>query len=1102
MTREREDDAHEGFFRRAVDFVFGYDFFISYSHGDGKSYPKRLKTRLEQAGFKVFLDQTEYVAGIDLRRETRRHVRRSQQVVVVGRSHALASQWVMREVDVALGAQKTPVVININKAVESAPDEAPVASAARQKHWLRLDEMTDDVDGEPADNTINELVRGFRYTRQQTKRVRIFAAASVLLAIVASLAVWQAAEAVVARNAAYQNELMAREQRDRALTARSRFLAGGADQALRAGDSVTALLIALEGFPEQADQHFEFTDSRRAAYAAATARRELRVFAGHESHVLAIAVSPDGKRIATGSEDQTARLWDAETGRLIALLNLDGDNEGIGEDAFSPDGRRLFSLAHDGGNIRLRDGLTGELVAVLPQSSRPLAAFFSPNGARVFAGYEAFTGSSTSVGGRLWDAQSGRLVAELKTGAAIYRAWFNRDGQRLLTALADGRTGLWDGSAGTLLFALRGAPAAISPDGHLVITGEGNQAMLWDATTGAEIARLPSRKQLSASCFSLDGDRFANGSEDGSASLWEVSGARKLADLPGHERSILSCQFSPDGDRLLTISTDLTIRLWDGRDGSLIAKLDHPVLSRVGWRKFPQAMFDRPGSTILTVNNDETARLWNAKTGAQIVVLAGHRGLVTAATFSPDGAFVFTASRDSTARLWKVAPAWPSVLVGGRLDLAGDGRILVTSFDRRIAAWRDFTGLKLALLRGADEKIMAGSAVAGRERAVTVASDGAVSLWDAATGRKLAKLEGHLYPATDALFSRDGSRLVTYSVPHGLIPGGGWPGADPARLWDAETGRLVAVLNGHEQALVAAAFDAGGTRLVTTSGETMARVWDAKTGQPISVLTDHQGILDEASFNPSGDRLITYGRDWTARIWSTSGGPVLAALKHGDQVTSASFSPDGKIVLTSSLDGATALWDSDSGRRRALLRQGASTTVASFSRDGSKLIAASADGRVHVWDTTNGSELGVPIDHQPRIDAMDLTADARLAVTGSEDGMLRLWNLATGEQIGQMAQGRPISINLFTPDGKYVATQSADGALRLWPVSSDPPDLAASMRRSVPRCLTPRQRLESYLAAEPPDWCIELEKWPYGDPAWRQWLANGHAGSPPAVDED
>ena len=150
-----------------VDWVFGYDFFISYSHADGKNYPRRLKERLEKAGFRAFFDQTDYVPGADLPVETRRQVRKSRSLVVIGRSAALSSPWVQREVDAVLAQGRRPIIVDVNGAVEAAPETASVARAAREKHWLRLLERIDTGDGEPSDRTIAELQRGFHHTRQE-----------------------------------------------------------------------------------------------------------------------------------------------------------------------------------------------------------------------------------------------------------------------------------------------------------------------------------------------------------------------------------------------------------------------------------------------------------------------------------------------------------------------------------------------------------------------------------------------------------------------------------------------------------------------------------------------------------------------------------------------------------------------------------------------------------------------------------------------------------------------------------------------------------------------------------------------------------------------
>lgn len=173
------------FIARVVDRIFGYDFFLSYSHGDGKVYPRRLKERLEETGFKVFLDQTEYAPGADLRRETRRQVEKSQKLVVIAREGALRSVWVKREVDVIIARGRTPILINVNKSVDRAPPEAELATMAREQHWLRLEETIDDLDGVPSDHAVSELVRSFGSMRQEAKRQRILSVTAGVFAVLA-----------------------------------------------------------------------------------------------------------------------------------------------------------------------------------------------------------------------------------------------------------------------------------------------------------------------------------------------------------------------------------------------------------------------------------------------------------------------------------------------------------------------------------------------------------------------------------------------------------------------------------------------------------------------------------------------------------------------------------------------------------------------------------------------------------------------------------------------------------------------------------------------------------------------------------------------------
>jgi tetratricopeptide (TPR) repeat protein len=146
---------------------------------------------LEDAGFKVFLNQKEYVAGLSLPKETRRQVRKSKKLVLIGRSSALRSVWVGKEVEQALADGKIPIIIDINNSIESARSASPLAAQAIDAHWLRLFENLGDPDGEPSNNTVAEIVRAFNSTRQQTKRERVLAAVALVLATTTAIAGWQ-----------------------------------------------------------------------------------------------------------------------------------------------------------------------------------------------------------------------------------------------------------------------------------------------------------------------------------------------------------------------------------------------------------------------------------------------------------------------------------------------------------------------------------------------------------------------------------------------------------------------------------------------------------------------------------------------------------------------------------------------------------------------------------------------------------------------------------------------------------------------------------------------------------------------------------------------
>ncbi len=207
---------------------------------------------------------------------------------------------------------------------------------------------------------------------------------------------------------------------------------------------------------------------------------EIARLEGHGATVTSVAFSPDGTRLATGSWDRTARLWDFATGREIARLEGHGDR--VRSVALSPDGTRLATGSRDG-TARLWDLAMGrEIARLLGHGSWIWSVAFSPDGTQLATG----SGDKTA---RLWDVAIGREVARLERhGDGVRSVAFSRDGARLATASSD------------------------------------RIARLWDLVTGREIARLKGHEGLIRSVvFSPDAMRLVTGSEDRTARIWDVS---------------------------------------------------------------------------------------------------------------------------------------------------------------------------------------------------------------------------------------------------------------------------------------------------------------------------------------------------------------------------------------------------------------------------------------------------------------------------------------------------------------------------------------------------------------------------------------------------
>ncbi|MBI2943108.1 MAG: protein kinase [Candidatus Wallbacteria bacterium] len=549
--------------------------------------------------------------------------------------------------------------------------------------------------------------------------------------------------------------------------------------------------------------------------------RQIRI---PKEEVWGIAVSPDGKRLATAGADRLVRLWDPTNGREVGRMQ--GHTEPLWALDFAPGGDLLVTGGHDR-TVRLWD----------TRAQRALAKL------------EGHTGQVWCVA----VSPDGRLAASGDTDRVI-RVW-DVPGRRQLRLL--------EGHKGPVL------SLAFSPDGRTLASGSDDRVVrLWALEAGGRRAELgPVAGTGQCLAFSPDGQTLASGHGDYSIRLWDVAAGRERRALLGHTNWLSSLEFSADGRYLASASQDQTLRLWD-------AVQDSGPEPFAGHRAATiRLALSGDGRKLATAGLDRKALAWELTTGKSLGSFSGFDRQAQAVAFDGSGELALAGSVQDAVEVREAGREAVRVAMDKEqnphaLEFApGCGRLAMSTTGGVVRVVDARTGAELVRIRepGGETQAMAFSPD-GR-RLATGGTYRDVLLWDAATGALLARGSGHRESVECLRFSPDGRLLVSGSQDFS------------ARLWrtDSMEGSTVATHAGHVWAV---GFSPDGGTLATGGLDGKIRLWVLPDGRPLGVLEPNASSVTGLAFTPDGAKLVSCGGH-QPQVWD------LAALRSPQAVAQA-----------------------------------------------------------------------------------------------------------------------------------------------------------------------------------------------------------------------
>jgi len=550
--------------------------------------------------------------------------------------------------------------------------------------------------------------------------------------------------------------------------------------------------------------------------------------AKHTQHVQSVAFSPDGKYVTSGSWDNSVKVWEVLTGRLVS--DCRGHTGSVLSVAFSPDGKYVGSGGGDA-TVKVFEAQTGKIIAdCIGHQDIVTSVTFSPDGKYIYS-------ASDDKTLKVWESLTGIMkcygLGYQDKSDQLGAVAFFQDGSRIVTGSREGTVKVWESMSGRLIstWNTKTAPpnsVAFSPDGKYVVFSSKYGIYILDVLTGEVVHHRVVGDHQQNAAFSPDGHYILSGSFEGIVRIWEISSGKLVGkyqtngDEADYWDDFHSLAFSNDGKYIATGSTLGAVRVYEVMTGHLVVEclgkglykeeikavspslkyivtsVPHDKVSKVleiltgkliaEFEEIDSAIFSKDDKYIGTSRENGEIKIWETFTG---YLIANCSGFVLAANdmvFSPDGKLFAALSTRDSIKIWEtqngqlVADCYgEEPFISEGVEFSPDGKYLISAGGDKTIIWEALNGCLVAsrqvggYIKSSTAISHNGQYVASRNR-----DSNTVEVWEATSGNLLIKRENsEEQPMNYLAFSPDDKYLLM----------GSFNGA--AEIFEIQTGRLV-----------------------------------------------------------------------------------------------------------------------------------------------------------------------------------------------------------------------------------------------------------------------------------------------------------------------